>query len=42
MDIDIKTISYDQNEYIEIGCWRVDERVNEIVRFVKLKQGSIE
>ena len=42
MDIEIKTIDKDRQEYIEIGCWRVDERVNEIVRFIKLKQGSVE
>lgn len=42
MDIKIKNIGPDQKEYIEIGCWRADERVNDIVRFVKLKQGSVE
>lgn len=42
MDITIKNIEPDQKEYIEIGCRRVDERVNEIVRFIKLKQGSVD
>lgn len=42
MDIKIKNIGPDQKEYIEIGCWRVNERVDEIVRFIKLKQGFVE
>ena len=42
MEIKIKNINPDEKEYIEIGCLRVDERVNEIVRFIKLKQGSVE
>lgn len=42
MDIKINNIGPDQKEYIEIGCWRVNDRVNEIVRFIKLKQGSVE
>ena len=42
MDIKVKTIDGSDREYIEIGCHRVNERVNEIVRFIKLRQGSIE
>ncbi len=42
MDINIKNIPDEETEYIEIGCHRTDERVKEIVRFVKLHQGSIE
>jgi len=42
MDINVKMIDDGEKEYIEIGCHRVNERVNEIVRFVKLRQGSIE
>ena len=32
MDINVKKIGETEEEYIEIGCWRVNERVNEIVR----------
>ena len=42
MDIKINNIGPERKEYIEIGCWRVNERVNEIVRFIKLKQGFVE
>jgi len=42
MEIKIKSINPGEKEYIEIGCLRVDERVNEIVRFIKLKHGSVE
>ena len=42
MEINIRNIEPSQKEYIEIGCWRVNERVNEIVRFIKLRDGSVE
>ena len=42
MEINIKNIDPSQKEYIEIGCWRVNERVNEIVRFIKLRDGHVE
>jgi len=42
MEINIKNIEPSQKEYIEIGCWRVNERVNEIVRFIKLRDGHVE
>lgn len=42
MEINIRNIEPSQKEYIEIGCWRVNERVNEIVRFIKLKDGHVE
>ncbi len=42
MEIKIKMIQDEETEYIEIGCHKKDERVGEIVRFVKLHQGSIE
>lgn len=42
MDIRIQKIDESQTEYIEIGCHKADNRVNEIVRFVKSRQGSIE
>ena len=42
MQIKVKTIDDTEKEYIEIGCYKRDERVDEIIRFVKLHQGSIE
>ena len=42
MEINIRNIDPNEKEYIEIGCWRVNERVNEIVRFIKLRDGSVE
>ena len=42
MNIKVKTIQDEETEYIEIGCYRRDERINEIIRFVKLHQGSVE
>ena len=42
MEINIRNIDPSQKEYIEIGCWSVNERVNEIVRFIKLRDGSVE
>ena len=42
MKLEIKTISESEKEYIEIGCHKVDDRVNEIVQFVKMRQGSVD
>lgn len=42
MKIEVKTIENDKQEYMEIGCHKVDDRVNEIVRFVKMRQGSLD
>ena len=42
MEIKIKIIQETEKEYIEIGCYRRDENVNELVRLVKLHQGSVE
>ncbi len=42
MEIKVKTIPNTQEEYMEIGCHKYDERINEIVRFVKFHQGSVE
>ena len=42
MDIEIKKIDQSEKEYIEIGCHRMDDRVREIVRFIKMRQGSID
>ncbi|MBR4342888.1 MAG: LytTR family transcriptional regulator DNA-binding domain-containing protein [Lachnospiraceae bacterium] len=42
MEITVKTIDADRKEYLEIGCHEVDENIEEIVRFVKSRQGSIE
>ena len=42
MKLEIKTISEKETEYIEIGCHKIDDRVNEIVQLVKQRQGSID
>ena len=42
MDIRIRTIREEEKEYIIIGCHKRDERINELVRFVKMHQGSVE
>ena len=42
MDIRIQKIDETGTEYIEIGCYKVDGRVQDIVRFVKSRQGSID
>ena len=41
MDINIKKIGETEKEYIEIGCHRRDERINEIVRFIRSRQGIL-
>ncbi|WP_026497262.1 LytTR family DNA-binding domain-containing protein [Butyrivibrio sp. WCD3002] len=42
MEIRILKIDETKNEYIEIGCHKTDTRVQDIVRFIKNRQGSIE
>ena len=41
MDIRIKKITDDEQEYIEIGCRRTDENISEIVLFIKSRQGTV-
>jgi DNA-binding LytR/AlgR family response regulator len=41
MDIRILKIDESETEYIEIGCHKKDDRVEDIVHFVKSRQGSI-
>ena len=42
MDIRIVTIGEERQEYIEIGCHKTDESINEIVSFIKTRQGAVE
>ena len=42
MDIRIINIGADKQEYIEIGCHKTDEHINEIVSFLKSRQGAVE
>lgn len=42
MEINVKQIPDEAAEYIEIGCHKRSSRIEEIVRFVKLHQGSVE
>lgn len=42
MKIEVKKVEEYEREYIEIGCHKVNERIREIVRFVKMGQGSVE
>ncbi|MBP0974258.1 MAG: LytTR family transcriptional regulator DNA-binding domain-containing protein [Oscillospiraceae bacterium] len=42
MDIRIVTIGEERQEYIEIGCHTTDESINEIVSFIKSRQGAVE
>ena len=42
MDVEVKLIHPKENEYVKIGCHEVDERVKEIIGFVKSRQGSLE
>ena len=41
MEITVKKIGDDQKEYIEIGCYREDARVKEIVQFVRAREGLL-
>ena len=42
MDIRIINIGADKQEYIEIGCHKTDEHINEIVSFLKSRQCAVE
>jgi len=42
MDIEVKLIHPDENEYVKIGCHKIDERIDEITRFIKSRQGNLE
>ncbi len=41
MDIRIVNIGEDKQEYIEIGCHKKDDNVNEIISFIKSRQGAV-
>ena len=41
MEITVKTIGGDEKEYIEIGCHRKDDRVDEIIRFIRSREGIL-
>lgn len=41
MEISIKKIGEEEKEYIEIGCHIRDERVDEIVRFIRSREGIL-
>lgn len=42
MDVEVKLIHPDENEYVKIGCHKIDERIDEITRFIKSRQGNLE
>ena len=42
MEIRIVNIGENKQEYIEIGCHKTDENINEIVAFLKSRQGAVE
>ena len=42
MEIEIIKIDAEEKEYIKIGCHKADERIDEIVQFIKTRQGSVE
>ena len=42
MDVEVKLIHPEENEYVRIGCHKVDDRIDEITRFIKSRQGSLE
>ncbi len=42
MDVDVKLIHPEENEYVRIGCHKVDDRIDEITRFIKSRQGNLE
>ena len=41
MEITVKKIGESEKEYIEIGCHRKDERVYEIIRFIRSREGIL-
>lgn len=42
MEVEIVKIDAEEKEYIKIGCHKADERIKEIVQFIKTRQGSVE
>ena len=42
MDVEVKLIHPEEKEYVEIGCHKVDERIDEITRFIRSRQGNLE
>ena len=42
MDVEVKLIHPEETEYVKIGCHKVDERIDEITKFIKSRQGSLE
>lgn len=41
MDITVKKIGETEKEYIEIGCHKKDERIDEIIRFIRSREGIL-
>ena len=41
MDITVKKVGETEKEYIEIGCHRKDERIDEIIRFIRSREGIL-
>lgn len=41
MEITIKKIGDSEKEYIEIGCHKKDERIDEIIRFIRSREGIL-
>ena len=41
MEITVKKIGEAEKEYIEIGCHRKDERIDEIIRFIRSREGIL-
>ena len=41
MEITVKKIGETEKEYIEIGCHKKDERIDEIVRFIRSREGIL-
>lgn len=42
MEIRVKNIEQQEQEYIEIGCHKTDHRVDEIITFLKSRQGAVD
>ena len=41
MEITVKKIGESDKEYIEIGCHKKDERIDEIIRFIRSREGIL-
>ena len=41
MEITVKKIGEAEKEYIEIGCHKKDERIDEIIRFIRSREGIL-